>query len=89
MAEREEEIRQPLDWAFKTESRSEAQERYRTYVDSGVAQQPQIDTRAFLTAHQTHGYRLAEIAAFLGIHSSTASKALRRAREDRAKAAPE
>ena len=132
-----------IDWAFKTDSRSEAQERYRKYVNDGVAAPLQLDPRAFilgtkrfhkavlttlreseedrslprwsrawvrtpleslfadvkancrsrddaiLTAHQTHGHRLAEIAAFLGIHCSTASKALRRAREDRAKATPE
>jgi REP element-mobilizing transposase RayT len=125
-----------IDWAFKTDSRSEAHMRYRKYVDSGVALRLRIDTREFihgskrfktavlaafqesqedrqlpqicgalvrpplpglftgveanccsrdaaiLTAYQTHGHRLAEIAEFLGIHPSTASKALRRARED-------
>jgi len=129
-----------IDWAFKADSRNEAQERYRNYVNSDAAGPLQIDSRAFIlgtkrfhrvvlaavreaeedrvlprrchawvrapleslfahveancrsrdeaifTAHQTHGHRLAEIAAFLGIHESTASKALRRAREDRAKA---
>jgi REP element-mobilizing transposase RayT len=42
---------------------------------------------AILTAYQTHGYHLAEIAAFLGMHATTASKALRRAREARTKTA--
>jgi REP element-mobilizing transposase RayT len=36
-----------------------------------------------LAAHVTHGYRLAEIATFLNIDASTASKAIRRARQCR------
>ena len=35
---------------------------------------------AIRTAYERHGFRLAEIAAFLGVHATTASKALRRAR---------
>jgi putative transposase len=129
-----------IDWAFKTDSRSEAHERYRKYVNNGVATPLHIDTGVFilgtkrfhqavltaiqeseedrllpqscrawvrtpldsifadveanyrsrdeaiLAAHHMYGHRLAEIAVFLGIHSSTASKALRRACEARAKA---
>jgi REP element-mobilizing transposase RayT len=37
---------------------------------------------AVRVAHVSHGYPLAEIAAFLGMDPSTASKALRRARRD-------
>lgn len=35
-----------------------------------------------LEAHATHGYRLGAIATFLGIHASTASKAIKRARRE-------
>ena len=35
---------------------------------------------AIRTAHEVHGYCLTEIAAFLGLHRTSASKALRRAR---------
>jgi putative transposase len=38
--------------------------------------------QAIRAAHEVHGYRLTEIAAFLGLHRTTASKALRRARQD-------
>jgi REP element-mobilizing transposase RayT len=41
-----------------------------------------------LVAHVTHGYRLVEIATFLGVAPSTVSKALRRARRSRARVAP-
>ena len=37
---------------------------------------------AIRTAYEVHGYRLTEIAAFLGLHRTTASKALRRARRN-------
>jgi putative transposase len=37
--------------------------------------------QAIRAAYEVHGYRLAEIAAFLGLHATTASKALRRARQ--------
>jgi len=41
-----------------------------------------------LLAHQAHGYRLSEIAKFLGVRPTTASKALRRARVRQAASEP-
>ena len=38
--------------------------------------------QAIRAAHEVHGYCLTEIAAFLGVHRTTASKALRRARQN-------
>ena len=121
------------DWilrAFNATSRGDAEERYRQYVTSEIADIDDYETRdivgsepfqrkviafqqlddrplprywqpvvrprledifgenrndgcrdrAARTAHEVHGYGLPEIAAFLGVHRTTVSKALRRAR---------
>lgn len=126
-----------IDRAFKTESRSDAQRRYRAYVNSqtgwdvcyddspliigtkqyqksviaalgdagndhrltrkcrhptrprlavlfrGLGANRSRRDAAILTAHETHGYTLSEIARVLAIDPTTASKARRRAREAR------
>lgn len=49
---------------------------HRNWSRDEMAEQVQL-------AHETYGYRLGEIAAALGVHSSTVSRSLRRAEEKR------
>jgi putative transposase len=52
----------------------------RLFDGTGSIAERSTRDHAILLAHQAHGYRLSEIARFLGMHPTTASKALRRAR---------
>jgi hypothetical protein len=53
------------------------------HVFAGEEEDSRSRDALILTAHVTHGYRLAEIARFLGAEPSTVSKALSRARRSR------